>query len=109
MLKAPVAPFPLMVSCSKLQTTADAERCTQCRTSNVHWKVDEVDPRKKKHHQEGDEDVSRKKRTASSREDAPQKLDHPHTTEQVSQCKRQFRRPALPTTPCAQRIERGVL
>jgi len=70
MLKAPVAPFPLMVSCSKSRTTVDAGRCTQCRPSNVHWEVDEADPRKKKHHQEEDEDVPRKKRKASSREDA---------------------------------------
>ena len=28
MLKAPVAPFPLMVSCSKSRTTVDAGRCT---------------------------------------------------------------------------------
>ena len=47
MLKAPVAAFPLTVSCSKSQTTVDAERCTQCHPSNVHRKVDEADPRKK--------------------------------------------------------------
>ena len=70
MLKAPVAPFPLIVSYSKSWTTVDAERYTQCRHTNVHHEVDEVDPRKKKHHQEGDEDVPRKKRKASSREDA---------------------------------------
>jgi hypothetical protein len=50
MLKAPVAPFPLMVSCSKLRTTVDAGRCTQCRPSNVYLEVDEANPRKKKHH-----------------------------------------------------------
>jgi hypothetical protein len=50
MLKAPVAPFPLMVNCSKSQTTVDARRCMQCRPSNVHQEVDETDPRKKKHH-----------------------------------------------------------
>ena len=43
MLKAPVAPVPLMVSCSKLRTTFGAERCTQCSPSNVYRKVD--DPR----------------------------------------------------------------
>jgi len=79
MLKAPVAPFPLMVSCSKSRTTVDAGRCTQCLPSNVHREVDEADPRKKKHHQEGDEDIPRKKRTASSHEDAPQKPDRLHT------------------------------
>ena len=47
MLKAPVAAFPLTVSCSKSQTTVDAGRCTQCHPSNVHRKVDEADPRKK--------------------------------------------------------------
>ena len=45
MLKAPVAPIPLMVSCSKSRTTVDAGRCTQCRSSNVHQKVDEADPK----------------------------------------------------------------
>jgi hypothetical protein len=35
-------------------------------------------------------------KTASSRRDAPQKPDRPHTPEQMSQCERQFRRPALP-------------
>ena len=30
MLKAPVAPDPLMVSCSKSQTTVGVGRCTQC-------------------------------------------------------------------------------
>ena len=50
MLKAPVAPDPLMVSCSKSRTTVGARRCTQCRPSNVHRKVDEADPRKKGHH-----------------------------------------------------------
>ena len=48
MLKALVAPFPLMVSCSKSRTTVVAKRCTQCRPSNVHREVGEtVDPRKK--------------------------------------------------------------
>ena len=47
MLKAPMAPFPLMVSCSKSRTTVDAGRCTQCCPSNVHREVDEADPRKK--------------------------------------------------------------
>jgi hypothetical protein len=108
MLKAPVAPFPLIVSCSKSRTIVDAGRCTQCRPSNVHREVDKADPRKKKHRQ-GDEDVPRKKRMASSREDTPQKTDRPHTPEQVSQCKHWFRRPALPKTPCTQRIGRGVL
>ena len=46
MFKAPVAPVPLMVSCSKSQTTVGAGRCTQCSPSNVHREVD--DPRKKK-------------------------------------------------------------
>ena len=46
MLKAPVAPVPLMVSCSKSRTTVGAGRCTQCSPSNVHREVD--DPRKKK-------------------------------------------------------------
>ena len=36
MLKAPVAPFPLMVSCSKSRTIVDARKCTQCCPSNVH-------------------------------------------------------------------------
>ena len=75
MLKAPVAPFPLMVSCSKSWTTVDAGRCTQCRPSNIHRKVDEADPRKRMHHQKGDKDVPRKKRTTSNRGDAPQKID----------------------------------
>jgi hypothetical protein len=87
MLKAHVAPFPLMVSCSKSRTTVDAGRCTQCHPSNVHQEVNKADSRKKKHHQEGDEDVPRKKKTASSRENASQKLDRPHTPEQVSRCK----------------------
>jgi hypothetical protein len=95
MLKAPVAPFSLMVSCSKSRITVDAGRCTQCRPSNVYREVDEADPRKKK--------------TTSSREDAPQKYDRPHTLEKVSRCKRRFRRSALPKTPCAQRMRRGVL
>jgi hypothetical protein len=50
-----------------------------CRPSNIHWEVEEADPRKKEHHQEGDEDVPMKKKMASSRGDALQKLDHPHT------------------------------
>jgi hypothetical protein len=54
-LKAPVVPFPFMMSCSKSWTTVDAGRCTQCRPSNVHQKVDKADMRKK-HHQKGDED-----------------------------------------------------
>jgi hypothetical protein len=97
MLKAPVAPFPLMVSCSKSRTTFDAGRCMQCHPTNVH-----TDPRKRKHHRDGDEDVSRKKKTASSREDAPQKPDRPHIPEQVSRCKCRFQRPALPKF-CARR------
>jgi hypothetical protein len=60
MLKALVVPFSLMVSCSKSRITVDARRCMLCHPSNVHWKVDEADPRKKKHHQEGDEDVLKK-------------------------------------------------
>jgi hypothetical protein len=84
MLKTPVAPGPLMVSCSKSRTTVGAGRCMSCRPSNVHRKVDEADPRKKEHHQEGDEDVSMMKKTVSSRGDAPQKLDCPHTPEQMS-------------------------
>jgi hypothetical protein len=32
MLKAPVAPDPLMVSCSKSRTRVGAKRCTQCRS-----------------------------------------------------------------------------
>jgi hypothetical protein len=36
MLKAPVAPDPLMVSCSKSRTTVGAGRYTQCHPSNVH-------------------------------------------------------------------------
>jgi hypothetical protein len=83
MLKAPVAPFPLMVSCSKSRTTVDTGRCAQCRPSNIHREVDEADQRKKKHHHEGDEDVPRKKRTASSREDSLQKPDRLHKPEQV--------------------------
>jgi hypothetical protein len=50
-----------------------------CRPSNVHREVEEADPRKKEHHQEGDEDVPMKKKMTSSRGDALQKLDHPHT------------------------------
>jgi hypothetical protein len=45
MLKATVALFPLMVSCSKSQITVDAGRYTQCRSSNVHREVDVADPR----------------------------------------------------------------
>ena len=40
MLKAPVAPDPLMVSCSKSRTTVVAGRCTQCHPSNIHREVD---------------------------------------------------------------------
>jgi hypothetical protein len=97
MLKAPVALDPLMVSCSKSRTTVGAGRCTPCHPSSVHWEVDEADPRKKEHHQEGDEDILMKKKTVSSRGDAPQKPDHPHTPEQMSRCERRFRRPDLPT------------
>ena len=46
MFKAPVAPVPLMVSCSKSRTIVGAGRCTQCSPSIVHREVD--DPRKKK-------------------------------------------------------------
>jgi hypothetical protein len=84
MLKAPVAPFPLMVSCSKSWTTVDTGRCAQCHPSNIHREVDEADQRKKKHHHEGDEDVPSKKRTASSREDALQKSDRPHKPERYA-------------------------
>ena len=79
MFKAPVAPDPLMVSCSKSWTTVGP--------SNVHRKVDEADPRKKGHHQERDEDVPMKKKTTSNREDALQKSDCSHAPEQVSRCK----------------------
>jgi hypothetical protein len=61
MLKAPVASDPLVVGRSKSQTTVGAGRYTPCRPSNVHWEVDEADPRKKGHHQGGDEDVPMKK------------------------------------------------
>jgi len=47
MLKAPVAPFPLMMSCSKSRTKVDAGRCMQFRPLNVRKKVDEADLRKK--------------------------------------------------------------
>jgi hypothetical protein len=50
MLKALVAPDPLMVSCSKSRTTVGVERYTQCRPSNVHREVDEADSRKKGNH-----------------------------------------------------------
>ena len=46
MVKAPVAPVPLMVSCSKSWTTIGAGRCMQCSPSNIHREVN--DPRKKK-------------------------------------------------------------
>jgi hypothetical protein len=84
MLKAPVAPDPLMVSCSKSRTTVGAGRYTQCRPSNVHREVDEADPRRKRHHQDGDEEVPMKKKMVSSREDASQKPDRLHTPVQVS-------------------------
>ena len=42
MLKAPVTPVLLMVSCSKSRTTVGAERCTQCSPSNVYRKVDDL-------------------------------------------------------------------
>jgi hypothetical protein len=54
----------------------------------------EANPRKKGHHQEGDDPM--KKKMTSSRRDAPQKPDRPHIPEQVSRCKRWFRRLALP-------------
>jgi hypothetical protein len=107
MLKAPVALDPLMVSCSKSRTTVGAGRCTQCRPSNVHWKVDEADPRKKGHYQEGDEDVLMKKKMVSSRGDAPQKPDRPHTPKQVSLDGRWFRRPALPTFHACRELGQG--
>jgi hypothetical protein len=97
MLKALVAPDPLMVSCSKSLTTVGAGRYTPCHPSSVHRKVDEADSMKKEHHQEGGEDVLMKKKMVSSRGYAPQKPDRPHTPEQMSRCERRFRRPALPT------------
>ena len=42
MLKAPVAPVLLMVSCSMSRTTIGAGRCTQCSPSNVYRKVDDL-------------------------------------------------------------------
>jgi hypothetical protein len=45
-----------------------------CHPSNVHWEVDEADPRKKKHHQKGDEDVLKKKWMASIPEGTPKNL-----------------------------------
>jgi hypothetical protein len=47
MLKAPMAPFTLViiVRCLTLRTTIDAGRCTQCRPSNVHQEED--DPKRK--------------------------------------------------------------
>ena len=65
MLKAPVAPDPLMVSCSKSRTIVGAGRCTMYRPSNVHRKVDEADPRKYRHHREGDEEDSEQSRRPS--------------------------------------------
>jgi hypothetical protein len=50
LLKGPVAPNLLMVSCSKSRTTICAEKYTLCRPSNAHWEVDQADPRKKGHH-----------------------------------------------------------
>ena len=44
MLKAPVAPDPLMVSCSKSRTIVGVGRCTQRHPSNIHREVDEADP-----------------------------------------------------------------
>jgi hypothetical protein len=73
MPKTPVAPDPLMVGCLKSWTTVGAGRYTPCHPS-VHREVDEADPRKKGHHQEGDEDVPMKKKTVSSRGDAPKNL-----------------------------------
>jgi hypothetical protein len=78
MLKAPVVLDPLMVSCLKSQTKVGAGRCTHCRPLNVHQEVDDADLWKKRHHQEGDEDVPMKKETASSCGDAPQTPDHPY-------------------------------
>jgi hypothetical protein len=60
MLKAPVAPVPLIVSCSKSRTIVGAGRCTQCSPSNVHWEVD--NPRKKKKKMSA---VTRKKRAVA--------------------------------------------
>jgi hypothetical protein len=105
MPKAPVAPDPLMVSCSKSRTTVGAGRCTPCRPLNVHREVDEADPRKKGHHQEGDEDVPMKKKTVSSRGDAPKNLIA-HTPKQMSRCERWFRRPALPTLRARRQLRR---
>jgi hypothetical protein len=54
-----------MVSCSKSRTIVGAGRYMQCCPSNVHQEVDEANPRRKRHHQDRDEEVPTKKKTAS--------------------------------------------
>jgi hypothetical protein len=109
MLKAPVAPDPLIVSCSKSWTTVGAGRCTQCRPSNVHREVDKADPRKKGHHQEGDENVPMKKKMTSSRGDTPHKSDRPTHTRAGVPIRTPVPEACSPKAPCAWRMGRGVL
>ena len=108
MLKALMAPDPLMVSCSKSRTTVGGGRCTQCCPSNVHRKVDEADPRKKGHHQEEDEDDPMKKKKTNSRGDAPQKPAWPHTRAGVAM-RMAILEACPPNSLCTQRIRTGKL
>jgi len=93
MLKAPVAPDPLMVSCSKSRTIVIAERCTHCRPSNDHR---EVDGRSKEETRKEMKVFWWRQRQRAVAETTPQKPYRPHTPEQVSRYERRFQRHALP-------------
>ena len=77
-----------IVHCSMLRTMVDARGCSLCSPSNVQREVD--DQRKKK----TTSVVTRKKRAVA--ETLPKNLIT-RTPEQMSLCRRRFRRPALPT------------
>jgi hypothetical protein len=86
MLKAPVAPDPLMVSCSKSRTTVGATRCTQCRSRSEK----EGAPAGRRWRRSDEEEDGEQSRRHSS------KTWSPAHTQAVSRCERRFQRPALP-------------
>ena len=100
MLKAPVAPVPLTVSCSKSWTTVGAGRYTQCSPSNVHREIN--DPRKKKK----TSTVTRKKRPVAKTLLKTWSPTHPSG---CHRCRWRFRRPALPTLRVRRWLGRGNL
>jgi hypothetical protein len=95
MIKAPVAPVLLMVSCSKSRTIIGEGRYTQCSPSNVHRKVDNRGRRRRRRQSQG------KKRVVTKT--LPKNLIA-RTPVQVSQMQTAVLDTYSPNSPCAQRI-----